>query len=207
MAENPIPTQTVDQFAVLFSGYVPTSVPWELGTAASVGSTVSFIHDGDRKIIIDPGFVPGREAILDPLAELGHEPGDITDVVFSHWHPDHTINAALFPNAQAHDIWGIYQGDQWVMRWAEGFQVSPGVTLIQTPGHTDQDVTTLAATDQGLVAFTHLWWTESRPPEATNVDTAPGAFKASRARVLELEPALIVPGHSTPFVPSSSTPR
>jgi hypothetical protein len=111
---------------------------------------VSFLRDGDRKIIVDPGFVPSQRAILDPLAELGYEAGDITDVIFSHWHPDHTYNAGLFPNAQAHDVWGVYRNDTWLFRYAEGYQVSPGVTLIQTPGHTDQDITTLAATDQGL---------------------------------------------------------
>jgi glyoxylase-like metal-dependent hydrolase (beta-lactamase superfamily II) len=207
MSDNtPVPTDTVDEFAVLFAGYVPSEVPWELGTSASVASTVSFLRDGDRKIIVDPGFVPGRQSILDPLTELGYEAGDITDIVFSHWHPDHTFNAALFPNAQAHDVWGIYRGDQWVMRWAEGFQVSPGVTLIQTPGHTDQDVTTLAATDQGLVAFTHLWWTDVRPPEASPVDTDAEAFKASRNRLLAMEPALIVPGHAAAFAPSADTP-
>ncbi len=103
-----------------------TEVPWTLGTEAIVASTVSFIRDGDRKIIVDPGFVPGRQAILDPLAELGYEPEEITDVVFSHWHPDHTLNAALFPNAQAHDVWGIYRGDRWTMRWAEGTRSHPG---------------------------------------------------------------------------------
>jgi len=101
-------------------------------------------------------------------------------VIFSHWHPDHTLNATLFSNAQAHDVWGIYRNDQWVMRWAEGFEVSPGVRLIQTPGHTDQDIMTIAATDQGLVAFTHLWWTDTLPPEASPVDTDAETFAASR---------------------------
>jgi glyoxylase-like metal-dependent hydrolase (beta-lactamase superfamily II) len=110
---TPIPTETVDEFAVLLAGYVPPDVPWELGTSGSVGSTVSFLCAGDRKIIVDLGCVPGRQAILDPLSELGYEAEDIPDIVFGHWHPDHTFNAALFPNAQAHDVWGIYLGDQW----------------------------------------------------------------------------------------------
>ncbi len=116
-------------------------------------------------------------SILDPLRELGIEAGDITDVVFSHHHPDHTFNVALFPNAQAHDVWGgIYRNDQWVMRPAEGFQVSENVSLIQTPGgHTDQDITTLARTrtawwrsptsggpSRGLPATTP--WAQTRTP-------------------------------------------
>jgi hypothetical protein len=149
-SDSAIPTSTVDEFNVLFAGYAPDPAPWEYGSVGLVASTVSFLRDGDRKIIVDPGFVPSQRAILDPLAELGYEAGDITDVIFSHWHPDHTYNAGLFPNAQAHDVWGVYRNDTWLFRYAEGYQVSPGVTLIQTPGHTDQDITTLAATDQGL---------------------------------------------------------
>ena len=138
---------------------------------------------------------------------MGYQPEDITDIIFSHHHPDHTFNAALFPNAQAHDVWGIYRNDSWTMRFAEGFEVSPGVRLIQTPGHTDQDITTLVGTAQGLVAFTHLWWTDSRPPEPSGVDTDADAMTANRARVLSLEPALIVPGHGPAFAPGDSTPR
>ncbi len=46
---------------------------------------------------------PSPEAILEPLAELGELPTNITDVIFSHYHPDHTLNAALFPNARIND--------------------------------------------------------------------------------------------------------
>ncbi len=49
----------------------------------------------------------------------------MTDVVLSHHHPDHTINAALFPSARYHDHWAIYQDDVWTSRDAEGFELSP----------------------------------------------------------------------------------
>lgn len=51
----------------------------------------------------------------------------MTDVVFSHHHPDHTVNAALFPSARIHDHWAIYQGDLWISREAEGAVLSPSV--------------------------------------------------------------------------------
>ncbi len=75
------------------------------------------------------------------------------------------------------------------------------------PGHARLPGRSLAATDDGLVAFTHLWWTDSRPPVASDVDTDAEAFKASRARVLAMEPSLIVPGHAPAFRPDQSTPR
>ncbi len=174
--------------------------------ADGVGSTVSLIRDGDAVIVIDPGLVASPAAILGPLLHLRLQPHHVTDVVFSHHHPDHTLNAALFPSARFHDHWAIYQGDRWETRPAEGFELSAHVKLLQTPGHTPQDVTTLAETDEGLVAFTHLWWTAEGPPEDPFA-THPDKLHENRQRVLDLGPRLIVPGHGAPFEPNDQTPR
>ena len=64
-----------------------------------VASTVALIRDQGRAIVVDPGMVSDRRKILDPLADLGVDPADVGDVVFSHHHPDHTLNAALFERA------------------------------------------------------------------------------------------------------------
>lgn len=188
------------QVDVLFEGYV--GLPDD---DDRVASTVSLIRDGHAIVVVDPGFVPRRSAILDPIRSLGLEPTDVTDVVFSHHHPDHTVNAALFPAAQIHDHWATYRNDVWTSRPAEGFRVSERVSLLATPGHTPQDVTTLAETEGGVVAFTHLWWNAEGPVEdPTAVDS--GALHRGRARVLEIA-SLIVPGHGAPFVPGPSTAR
>jgi hypothetical protein len=42
----------------------------------------------------------------------------------------------------------------WQDRAAEGFALSPSIRLIETPGHTPQDITTMVATGEGAVAFT-----------------------------------------------------
>lgn len=185
---------------VLFGGYVDTDrSPW------SVASTVTYVRDGDTHVIVDPGMVPGPPSILEPLRDRGVRPEDITDVVFSHHHPDHTVNAALFPGARIHDHWAIYRNDTWQMRPAEGFELSSSIRLMETPGHTPQDITTLIGTTSGVVALTHLWWTEQGPAEDPFAsDTA--AIHAGRARVLHIA-ARIVPGHGAPFTPDSRTPR
>jgi len=170
-----------------------------------VGSTVGFVDDGSVRVVIDPGMVPERGAILDPLAKLGVSADDITDVVFSHHHPDHTINAALFPNARVHDFFAIYQGDLWIDRPAEGFELSPSVSLIETPGHTEQDITTLVQTAEGVMAFTHLWWSEEGPADDPFAPDR-AQLRANRERVLELA-TMIVPGHGPMFVPTAETPR
>lgn len=170
-----------------------------------VASSVGFVRDGDALVVIDPGMVPARSAILDPLAALDVFPGDVTDVVISHHHPDHTMNVGLFPNARVHDFWAWYRGDLWLSRDAEGFAVSPDVVLLATPGHTPQDVTTLVSTDRGTIAFTHLWWTAEGPADDPYAPDM-ALVHRHRARVLEVA-AAILPGHGPMFVPDDDTPR
>ncbi len=170
--------------------------------AERVASTVVLVRDGDAIIIVDPGMVASRAQILDPLEELGVSQDDVTDVVFSHHHPDHTLNAALFARARFHDFWAIYQHDTWTERPADGFQLSPSVQLMSTPGHTAQDITTLVTTGHGLAACTHLWWSSDGPavdPLAEDQEL----LERSRARLLALKPDMIMPGHGAPFPPSA----
>ena len=86
-----------------------------------VASTVVLVRDADAIIVIDPGMAASRDVILGPLEALGVSPPAVSDVIFSHHHPDHTLNAALFPDARFHDHWAIYQGDVWTDRPAEGY--------------------------------------------------------------------------------------
>ncbi len=193
--ESDLPAASLAEVHILFEGYA----------SQRVASTVAFVRDGDARVIIDPGMVPSPRVILEPLAALGVTPESITDVIFSHHHPDHTLNAALFPNARFHDHWAIYKGDIWESRKAEGFLLSPSIRLIETPGHSPQDITTLVGTSAGIFAFTHLWWHAKGPaedPRATDL----AALHQGRKRVLQLA-ATIVPGHGSPFTPGPETPR
>ncbi len=165
-----------------------------------VASTVTLIRDSDSVVVIDPGMVADRELILAPLRSLGVKPAQVTDVVFSHHHPDHTLNAALFLEARFHDHWAIYQDDVWTDRPADRYQISPSVELRSTPGHTAEDISTLVHTDAGLVVCTHLWWS-AEGPEADPLAVDQEQLERSRARVLALHPTLIVPGHGSPFAP------
>lgn len=179
---------------VLFEGYADDRV----------AGTVSLIRDGDVVAVVDPGMVPSPASILDPLASIGVSAEQVTDVILSHHHPDHTINIALFPAARVHDHWAIYQGDVWTDREAEGFELTPSIRLAHTPGHTAQDVTTLVETAEGVVALTHLWWDAMsvEDPLAEDGD----ALHAGRARILGIA-TRIVPGHGAPFTVGPDTPR
>lgn len=180
---------------VLFEGYV----------GEHTASTVALIRDGDVWIVWDPGMVPSQGVISEPLRRLGVQPGDVTDVILSHHHPDHTLNVGMFPNVRVHDHWATYRGDLWVNRECEGFEVSPSVRLVRTPGHTAECLTVLAGTPQGVVALTHLWWSAEGPPEDPYADD-PRALHDSRERILATA-EVIVPGHGAMFRAGPATPR
>jgi glyoxylase-like metal-dependent hydrolase (beta-lactamase superfamily II) len=180
-------TATVD---VLTSGYAHDRV----------ASSVILVRENDTIIVVDPGMVASRDLILDPLHSLGVHENDVTDVIFSHHHPDHTLNAALFLNARYHDVWAIYFADDWGDR-TDVIEGAPSVSLLDTPGHTHEDISTLIQTDDGLVACTHLWWSVQGPeidPRAADQ----GLLEASRAALLARHPALIIPGHGSAFSPN-----
>jgi glyoxylase-like metal-dependent hydrolase (beta-lactamase superfamily II) len=174
--------------------------------ARGVASSVVLVRDVDQVVVVDPGMVADRRLLLDPLAAAGVRPEDVTDVVISHHHPDHTWHIGLFPEARVHDVWAVYRRDQWDDQPADGRSVSPSVTLAETPGHTPQDISTLVTTDEGLVVCTHLWWRADGPAEDPRA-TDPAALHASRERVLALGPRTIVPGHGPAFAPDGTTPR
>jgi glyoxylase-like metal-dependent hydrolase (beta-lactamase superfamily II) len=171
----------------------------------TVRSTCMLVRDGELVAVIDPGLAPSQAAILDPLSALGVAAEDVTAVILSHHHPDHTINAALFPAAAVHDHWAVYRGDDWESRECEGAEVSASVRLIRTPGHSAEDLSTLIGTPDGIAVATHLWWTADGPaddPYAPDREL----LRRSRERVLGLAD-LIIPGHGAPFRPGAATPR
>ncbi|MCX5409508.1 MBL fold metallo-hydrolase [Streptomyces sp. NBC_00335] len=185
-------------YKVLTTGYVGSTGP-------GVAATVSYVSDAGRHFIFDPGMVASHADILGPLAELGLGPEDITDVVLSHHHPDNTMNVGLFGRARVHDHKVEYQGDQWTNRDAEGYELTPSLRLIRTPGHSHEDITLLAGTESGVVAFAgDLWWHEQGPADDP---VAPDreVLGASRLRVLAAAD-LIVPGHGGPFAAGAAVP-
>jgi glyoxylase-like metal-dependent hydrolase (beta-lactamase superfamily II) len=174
-------------------------------TGGGVASSCTLIRDGDRAIVVDPGMAPSARSILDPLEALGVRPEDVTDVVLSHHHPDHTIHAGHFPNAAVHDHWAIYRGVDWEDSECDGRVLTQSVELARTPGHTAEDLATLAGTADGVVVCTHSWFNAETTVDDESPDD-PDALHASRRAILEAA-ALIIPGHGPAFRPTEVTPR
>jgi glyoxylase-like metal-dependent hydrolase (beta-lactamase superfamily II) len=185
---------------VLHEGYVGRD-----GDDERVAGTVTLIIDGTAVIVVDPGMVSSRTALLAALADQGPQATDVTDVVFSHHHPDHTVNAALFPAARIHDHRAVYAGDRWIDRDADGVELGPSVRLLRTPGHTAQDISTVASTLDDVFACTHAWWAAGGPADDPLGSDA-GALHVSRDLLLSFA-TVIVPGHGAAFRPDHSTPR
>ena len=163
-----------------------------------VGSSIVLVRDADALIVVDPGMVARRSLILEPLAGLGVAPEAVTHVFLSHHHPDHTINIALFPNAEVVDFWARYKDDLWLDHDGDGYRLSPKSQLWLTPGHTEEDATLVVEADDAVYAMTHLWWREDRTPEVDPLGVDQAAIEAGRARVLAVAD-IVIPGHGGPF--------
>ena len=200
MTTAPFPSAGSATVHVLHEGYVREDKGGD-----RVGSTVTLIQDAGRVIVVDPGMVGDRGGLLASLAGHGTAPGEVTDIVFSHHHPDHTVNAALFPAARIHDYWATYAGDLWIGREPGEFDLTASVRLVPSPGHTAEDISTLAATAEGVYACTHAWWGPDGPAEDP-LATAATELAASRERILAAA-TVIIPGHGPAFRPGPDTPR
>ena len=163
-----------------------------------VGSSISLIRDGDAVIVADPGLVETQAKLLDPLAARGIPPDDVTHVFLSHHHPDHTLNAGLFPNAWVVDFWARYRGDLWLDHDGDGWHLSDHAELWLTPGHSEEDATLIVHADDAVYALTHLWWRQDRTPEIDPYSPDQAALEANRARVLTVA-EIVIPGHGEPF--------
>jgi glyoxylase-like metal-dependent hydrolase (beta-lactamase superfamily II) len=163
-----------------------------------VASSVVLVRDGDARIVVDPGMVASRSRILDPLAILDVRPESITHVFLSHHHPDHTINVALFPNAEVVDFQARYVGDQWLDHDGDGHRLAARSTLWLTPGHTAEDASLIVEADDATYAMTHAWWRGDRTPELDPYASDQAVLDASRARILATAD-FVIPGHGEAF--------
>jgi glyoxylase-like metal-dependent hydrolase (beta-lactamase superfamily II) len=167
-------------------------------TGERTASSVALVRDGDVLIVVDPGMVARRGLILDSLRELGVEPEAVTHVFLSHHHPDHTMNVALFQNAEVVDFWARYIDDVWLDMPGDGYRLSPRSQLWLTPGHTQEDASLIVEADDGVYAMTHLWWHADRGPAIDPVADDQAAIEAGRARVLAVAD-VVIPGHGASF--------
>ncbi|ANN79067.1 MBL fold metallo-hydrolase [Bordetella flabilis] len=138
---------------VLINGYPGRSL-----FHGSLGwSTTTLLRGEGRHILVDVGAFGARHLLARQLAELSVSAADITDVVLTHAHYDHSVNFTLFPNATVwigdrELAWAAAQPPGFdplpelyvrelsvsprVRRIADGESFLPGFTAMASPGHT-----------------------------------------------------------------------
>ncbi|ODN29928.1 MBL fold metallo-hydrolase [Fervidobacterium thailandense] len=72
------------------------------GAIEQAYSTVCYLTDGKRHILIDPGDYVSLNFLEERFEDVGISPEDITDVVLTHIHLDHAYATRFFPNATIH---------------------------------------------------------------------------------------------------------
>jgi glyoxylase-like metal-dependent hydrolase (beta-lactamase superfamily II) len=138
-------------------------------------STIALIRCGERRALVDVGSFGQRHLLLTQLAEHGLQPQDITDVLLTHSHYDHSINWLMFPDATIvigrHELdwslqepWGttpvpelyVRELQQWptLRTVADGDEVFPGISAHMTPGHTPGSLVYVLTTAERDFVFT-----------------------------------------------------
>lgn len=170
-----------------------------------VASTIGLVKGKGVIVVVDPGFIADTSLLLNALQKSQVNREQATHVFISHHHPDHTINAAFFPNATVVDFWATYKGDMWEDH-GDNYAIAPGVTVLRTPGHTNEDASLVVETNQGTVVFTHVWWflydgalvPRGLFPPVDPIAENQEKLNTSRSRVRDIADC-IVPGHGQPF--------
>ena len=107
----------------------------ENGEILEANSTSTLIRADGRLIVVDTSSREMRPAIKMAFRQIGVFMKDVDTVVLTHWHPDHTSNNDLFPNAKIL----IHSGEDEPFPGAEVIEgdlsLAKGIELRHTPGH------------------------------------------------------------------------
>jgi glyoxylase-like metal-dependent hydrolase (beta-lactamase superfamily II) len=120
-------------------------------------STVVLLRGNGRVALVDAGTFSMRKLVIDGLARHGLKPSDVTDLLLTHSHWDHSVNWTLFKDSRIvlgtvemawalEQPWGetpvpeLYverlQGWPTLVQVGDGDEVMPGITAHIAPGHT-----------------------------------------------------------------------
>ena len=130
--------------------------------------------EGEKRVVVDAAHVGRRPALELKLQERGLSPDDIDVVILTHAHWDHVQNIDLFRNARivVHPDERIYSHrphrndwatPQWtgvmletvsLLEAGEGYEVMPGVTLMDAPGHSPGSIGVVVESDLGKAIVT-----------------------------------------------------
>lgn len=165
-------------------GMLVYGVPTFYGRSVESHLKPLYIESGDERILVDCGIgdppdkfrdaygVKKETDLLDQLSKMGLSPDDITMVIQTHLHFDHTGYSRYFSSAsficQEEEIRyahmpdrfqkGAYIGENFrELRFRPVVgerEVAPGVTVIPTPGHTPGHQSVTVEKDDEVLVYT-----------------------------------------------------
>lgn len=131
-------------FKVLFTG---EHTNHDLGNKYKISpltSSVAYLDDGvGNKILFDTGSLTWKNKLLNELKIINVEPDQITHVLLTHFHLDHTANCVLFNNAQIHANRSVIDnktGECTIYKDYNDKKLPANILVIPTPGHTADHV-------------------------------------------------------------------
>ena len=127
------------------------------------------IDGGSELALVDAGFGPGTDEILELVRGDGYDPARITKILITHYHADHVGGAAALKRATGAELYAGHEAAD-TIRKADADQI--GLTWAQSFGFYPQD---------------YVW-------EATEVEHEFGDGDRIRVGELEVE-AIATPGH------------
>jgi glyoxylase-like metal-dependent hydrolase (beta-lactamase superfamily II) len=197
-------------------------------------SSVVLVRAHGHIALVDTGGFSMRTMLIKRFAERGLKPADVTDLLLTHSHHDHSVNWTLFPNARivigAHELawslqvpWGETPVSELYTRelktWPtlhtarEGEEVFPGITAHLAPGHTPGCLVFVLQAGERDVIFTGDA-AKNRAElvsGATDMTYDAAVSKASIDAIWTLwrkRPGnIVVPGHDVPMVLENGKPK
>jgi N-acyl homoserine lactone hydrolase len=218
------------QIDILVTGFPGKSV-----CHGSLGfSTIVLIRWRDRVALLDVGSFGQRNLLQEKLDSHGLGPDDVTDILLTHSHYDHSINWVMFPRAkvvisEAELEWSLTQPwgrtvvpELYVRELAESPQlqavqadgeVFPGIVAHTCPGHTPGSLVFVLSTDQREMIFTgdackNRAELLSRSADMTfDAEVTQHSIEHIWSLWQRQANNILVPGHDVPMVLEDGAPR
>ena len=215
---------------VIVSGYPGKSV-----CHGGLGwSTIVLLRGHGRVALVDVGPFAHRNLLIAGLARRGLVPNDVTDLILTHSHHDHSINWTLFAHARivigrTELEWSVKQ--PWgstpvpelyvekLQHWPttdlvpDGATVLPGMTAHIAPGHTPGCLVFLLNGEHHDVVFTgdaakNRAELVSRDTDMTYDKAISAASIAMIWTLWQARPgSILIPGHDLPMLLENGHPR
>jgi N-acyl homoserine lactone hydrolase len=215
---------------ILVQGYPGKSV-----CHGSLGWSTNVLLRGEGRVaIVDVGSFGQRKLIQEQLKTHGLTPADVTDVILTHAHHDHSVNWVMFPKARVHigageiewavkEPWGttpvpeLYvrelAGSPQLVKIAPGTEVLPGMVAHHAPGHTPGHlIFVIEGSERDIVltgdAAKNRAELLSRSADMTYDPAVTRASIELMWRLWQKKPGtVLLPGHDLPMVLDNGRPK